>query len=569
MSYKPLLKYIREYIKKSEIKPTEEKDVKHWIGCDDLGGFIQSTSDDWILVCLLSHDYFLNSFLVSNEFIETYRSKNVFDIGDSMLVNSSAEYGYSFSEGRKSYFFETAVKGGPNGSKLYPLFFQRGFDGYKKEERSYYEVLQEYIHFADLHWVKERSSYCVLNEVGDVDERVVIVKENGFSALLFKRNELEKYLLLRQMFICRLFTVTRAMPNVGWDTRPTGTEPEYKCTKDHNSWIKTWPYFGDNLNASYDQVRASDLILPRKTIEEHESPDKKYESFIIYDWKHKKVAECSCNPDAMDSYFADTGKPFQISPAFFKADVLLKYKNEPEKYEVNERSINCRGTWTLQTYDINEEGQVHTYIRYLGYLPYKEQLHWKQYNEEPKGKISDRAVKTDFEAKWSDEYNPLRQIKKHFESFPSLTTPEGPKVIWKPKANLESLLGKIHYVSAGKVSEYKDFLLALTVLVIDGLDTNVLKGLTQTHPDFKADMKSLGCLKLLLLQMKIADAEVEEIMKPLRELQEKRSKYAGHGGAHPEFDLVADCRSILEGIDKSTEKIIQMILKSNEELLSL
>lgn len=355
------------------------------------------------------------------------------------------------------------------------------------------------------------------------------------------------------------------MPNVGWDTRPTGTNPEFRCTIDHNSWIRTWPYIGKDFKSSYDQVRASDLIIPEKTIEEHESPEKKYETFRILDWKHKRITECSCDPSAMDSYYDNSGKPFQISPVFFKADVLLKYKNEPEKYEVNERTISCRGTWTLQTYDINAEGQVHTYIRYLGYLPYKEQLHWKQYNEDPKGKIAERAFKTDFEAKWFDEYNPLRQLKKHFESFPSLNTQSGKKEIWKPKENLESLLGKIHYVSAGKVSEYKDFLLAITVLVVDGLDTSVLKGLTQAHPDFKKDMRSLGCLKLLLLQLEVSNDQVEEIMKPLRGLQEKRSKYAGHGGAHPDFDLVADCRMILEDLDKSIEKIIKAIYNVSKD----
>jgi hypothetical protein len=42
----------------------------------------------------------------------------------------------------------------------------------------------------------------------------------------------------------------------------------------------------------------------------------------------------------------------------------------------------------LQTYDFNEAGQVHTYIRYLGYLPISEQRYWKAFNEPPKGTIS-------------------------------------------------------------------------------------------------------------------------------------------------------------------------------------
>jgi hypothetical protein len=33
------------------------------------------------------------------------------------------------------------------------------------------------------------------------------------------------------------------------------------------------------------------------------------------------------------------------------------------------------------TFDINDEGQVHTYLRYLRDLPYKGQLYWKAFNE--------------------------------------------------------------------------------------------------------------------------------------------------------------------------------------------
>ena len=86
----------------------------------------------------------------------------------------------------------------------------------------------------------------------------------------------------------------------------------------------------------------------------------------------------------LDSYFRDTGKPFEVSPVFFNPEVLTKYKSNHEKYDLDDRHIHCYGAWSLKTYSINEEGQVHTYLCYLGQLPYKEQLHWKQYNEEPK-----------------------------------------------------------------------------------------------------------------------------------------------------------------------------------------
>lgn len=64
------------------------------------------------------------------------------------------------------------------------------------------------------------------------------------------------------------------------------------------------------------------------------------------------------------------------SPVFFNAQVLDKYKADPRRSTGwGHRSINCRQAWSLQTYDINEAGQVHTCITHLGNLPYREQLY--------------------------------------------------------------------------------------------------------------------------------------------------------------------------------------------------
>ena len=58
-------------------------------------------------------------------------------------------------------------------------------------------------------------------------------------------------------------------------------------------------------------------------------------------------------------------------PRFFRAEVLSKYKNDPDKYTINEehRSISCRGSWDLRSYGISEAGQVYAYICDLMLLP--------------------------------------------------------------------------------------------------------------------------------------------------------------------------------------------------------
>lgn len=73
MSYQPILKYIRQFIKTAETKPAPDIDkVKSWLECEDLGTFFERTSQEWALIHLSTEDFFLNSFSASVSDIESY-----------------------------------------------------------------------------------------------------------------------------------------------------------------------------------------------------------------------------------------------------------------------------------------------------------------------------------------------------------------------------------------------------------------------------------------------------------------------------------------------------------------
>ena len=113
------------------------------------------------------------------------------------------------------------------------------------------------------------------------------------------------------------------------------------------------------------------------------------------------MAKISTAPSATTNYFVlDNDLPFELSPAFFRPEVLSKYKTDREKYTVSSRKIECRAAWVLNGYDVNEAGQVHAYICDLANLPYSEQLHWLGFNEEPKATISARAIANDFKGQF-------------------------------------------------------------------------------------------------------------------------------------------------------------------------
>lgn len=127
--------------------------------------------------------------------------------------------------------------------------------------------------------------------------------------------------------------------------------------------------------------------------------------------QNDRNVETSASPLHIVSYFEQSDLPWQISPAFFRPEVLQRFKADPEKYTLEDRSISCRGAWHIKSYDINEAGQVHVYIGDLAKLPIAEQNYWKAFNEWPKSSISARAHRTDIEGQWCTTYDPLNSLR--------------------------------------------------------------------------------------------------------------------------------------------------------------
>lgn len=258
-----------------------------------------------------------------------------------------------------------------------PLLFHRSFDG-RDGDKSYVELNPRLAHPHDLHFVESRRAFCRFDDVGDVEDIVSIVHEEGDEGseqtrvITIRRDVLDLHLAVTKTALVRMFDSTRFCIGAfnGWG------EIDETIVHDEASGLHFRGHYEDS-HASY--LRGIQLVRgPEKPAEllrrfiMGERETRRYETFITLDWRNDRVAEVSCDPSALGNYFETSDRPYEISPVFFKPDVLLKYKADPEKYEVEERQVLCPNGWSLQTYDINELGQVHTYIKYLGQLPHAE-----------------------------------------------------------------------------------------------------------------------------------------------------------------------------------------------------
>jgi hypothetical protein len=155
-------------------------------------------------------------------------------------------------------------------------------------------------------------------------------------------------------------------------------------------------------------------------------------------------------------------------------------------------------------------------------LPYEEQLHWKAHNEEPKGHISRRAFKTDFEGTWSTDYDPLNSLKNILVELKQREVPW-----WILRS--DELIDRVHYPVTTSADEWAGELLLLDQLIVEGFEEKWLRGLAKTlgrDPDVR--YRSLKLLQECLTGLGFEPEHAHAIMTPFFQAHDLRSKLKGH-----------------------------------------
>jgi hypothetical protein len=452
-----------------------------------------------------------------------------------------------------------------------PILFHRFFEGHKKS--SYMEANQKITQMLDIHWVEKQHSYCRFDENGDYQDVIKIGETSGFFCTLLKE-DIDFLLFILDAVIIRVFDFTRA-------------------SDEHNFLLKgiiNENYVGNGKNKilgkvsikeSADGAFLTSVLRGFQIIEMTGSQEKmmakargesykiyEYATFIARDFKHDKDEEISCNPDMLDNYFTDTGKPYQTSPAFFRPEVLLKYKQHPDKYILGLDSIQCRGAWYLKRYDVNEQGQVNVLLCDLALLPYSEQLYWKSMNEEPKGPISIRSYTQDFMGEFFDGYNPLFSLIEILDKFPSAKFGGVDTPIWEYRGEIiNRKTSRLNYVLTDSSKEWTDQMIELATILNDGLNKKSLKGLGTHLGIYMKDLGSIKILEKCLEHLHIDSLKIKEIIDPLYTLQGQRSSITAHANEGvPDANLGGLYTQMLEDCDKSMRSLAKLISEGHLNL---
>ncbi len=507
--------------------PSDDTEYARWITAEMQVDLLRKNAEeDELIMCAIGNHTFIHTVAVNEDSI------NPLDIDDLLEWSGnpfSTAASYNWGKGSENVWIGrgSPVYDSMTLSSARPLIFGREMPGFPMT--SYFEVVQEYTHLADIHHIPERRAYCRFNDQGDWEYVVTISDKSAGSDLsfvTFKREPLEEYLAASRSVLVRMFDFT--LLRFGEFSRwPDSPEEIVKCSS------LSYRQKIDRGKAGY--TRGIQIVRPSRpntaifsAIKGERRADEQYVEFIAYDFRNDCVTTVSTDPQATTNYFTTEGNslPFELSPAFFKPDVLAKYKSDSEKYVIGERNIWCRGGWMLRGYDVNEAGQIHAYICDLRKLPHSEQVYWESFNERPKARISERAFENDFKGEWSDRTDPLERIKSILGSW------EESNVSWW-KLRDAALVRRVTTPLTDSVDEWAQGLQGLTTLIIEGFEIKAIRiKLDEMRLAWEHEERSL----LLLERVLFGDQSVQKL-DGLRLVQRIRSKIGSHARGSEAQDM--------------------------------
>lgn len=266
--------------------------------------------------------------------------------------------------------------------------------------------------------------------------------------------------------------------------------------------------------------------------------------FIIGADDNGKPITYTSNPDALNNAFgAKPGAPDYLTAVYFRKDVLTKYYADSARYSISDGYLACLSLWGVQI-DNNHPTHVVMFLGDLGRdLPYKERLHWKQFNVLPEGGISAVNFRRSLLNQFTDpsatdlvfklEYRRLVESWSRVFEWPLFLPTEGDD---------EHLLRVLRVPITNSQAEFDDQVITLARLLVDSLNEKAIEKAIGPGP---AGEKGISKFERFLKGSAFCDTP--KVVRVLRDLQELRSAGSGHRKG-------SQYRKVIERLDLDLER---------------
>ena len=499
-----------------DFPPEKTDEFEAWLTARDHLELVRKNArEDEIIVYASGESVFIHAVAVGEEAVDPPLIDDLLRWGGNPFQASTVSYVYGSDPEDIRLEATPPIDGSDSLANAKPLILGRTRYDQPTGGTDYFEVVQEYSVLADIHCYREHGAYCRYDHRGDLLPVVTISSPTSSINTLvsFSHDELDEYLAVSGQLIVRMFdfSMLRRAAFHGWPDRE-------EVHKAGDLFYRQAISPGTAGSARGVQIirprRARSAILRRLRSKVFGEKTRAVE-FEVWDWRNRRLATVSTDRATTTTYFdAERNTlPFEISPAFFRPEVLAKYRNDTDKYQIDGRTIICRGAWSLRGVDVNAAGQVHTYIRYLRELPYDEQVYWKSFNEPPKAGISERAIRNDFAAEWIDLSDPLDLVKQVLRQW------DEHSVAWWRLPH-EGALERVTTPRTDSVDEWAREFKHLAILVVEGMSVREIRRRLEAE-QIAYDREKDGSIALL-------EKMGRRRLVGLREVQLIRSKLDAH-----------------------------------------
>ena len=519
-------KEIREAIEGGERPPHDEGDFEAWWSGLSHVHMLQHNAheQDELIVAALARSVFVHAAVVNADHPGLDNHDGLLRWNCGLFSQNALTRSWAIT--RDEVVFEPHVhEWGTDALSGFPLVYGRCFEGLDEPEAMYMEVAQDYIHSLDVHWRSERDAFCRFDSRGDWEDVVSITNgeaDGDVTLVSFSRDPLDQYLVEHDAVLVQLFEFTFRQPD---------SCPNWAGSKRvrHRMDRGLMFYQQSAEDGSISSSRGVQIVRPRLSKRQVEQrlrtsygfgsdsdPDPPVE-FTVLDFRNDRITTVSTDPATTTNRFvaSENSLPYELSPAFFRAEVLAKYKADSDKYTVQESTISCRGGWMLRDYGVNEAGQVFVYICRLRDLPYEEQQYWAIYNEAPKTGISERAYTTDFLGEWPDTPTPWEALVNLLQRWRKLGVPWWK---WRPDTPPDRLVVVPRMENR---DQWGNSLVALSNAVLEGFQPKELRKILRTHSiEVDKQWRSITLLERILRARGVIDVKTRLVS--LRELNDGR-----------------------------------------------
>lgn len=408
----------------------------------------------------------LHSAVVSDEKLTEALSKYEWDLTKG--CNGVSEV---WSDGKWSFSHE-----GINILEPFVLYRTANYD-----IGNYVELSQDFRVLLNMHerYISPTErAFVVDNENGDWEKVAEII---GVTTKI-KLSVLRKYLALRKMNLLIFFDEMRYSQQ---SFQELGLSPVLNQIEKGPDYIYNYTSL---VNCSFNGNKSGGWIMGKCVLryrekdnnqDSFEQDEKQYADFIYgYDDEGEPKLH-SCKKDTLSNYFVANGdNPLEMTPIFFKKEVLDKYYSNPNKYTVSDGAVGCEGSWSVYV-DNDHRSYMIVPLVYLSYLEYSEQMYWKGYNVAPEKDMgfSETAYARWIEGTFCNPMFPDLHFKYRFKKFNEKWEKQFGWSLFLPLIEEDEHRYKtLHCLTTeNNHSDFDEQILSITKLVIDSLNQKSLQ----------------------------------------------------------------------------------------------